>query len=87
MKGDLFIRDLWTQVTDSIHNMHVVNTNTPSYQSKPPKNCMKEKMINYLDTCLKQRWHFTPFVASVDGLLRVQSEASLNRITRQLAMY
>ena len=25
-KGDLLIRDLWQSGTDSVHNMHVVNT-------------------------------------------------------------
>ena len=30
LKGDLLIRDLWTQGTDSIHNMRVVNTDATS---------------------------------------------------------
>ena len=30
-KGDLLIRDLWQQGTDSVHNMRVVNTNALSY--------------------------------------------------------
>ena len=34
MKGDILIRDLWTQGTDSIHNMCVVNTDATSYQYK-----------------------------------------------------
>ena len=29
-KGDLLIRDLWKQGTDSIHNMRVVNTDATS---------------------------------------------------------
>ena len=32
LKGDLLIRDLWKQGTDSINNMGVVNTDTTSYQ-------------------------------------------------------
>ena len=36
-KGDLLIRDLWTQGTDSIHNMCVVNTDAVSYQSTTPE--------------------------------------------------
>ena len=31
-KGDLLIRALWTKGTDSIHDMHVVNTDAVSYQ-------------------------------------------------------
>ena len=40
LKGDLLIRDLWTQGTDSIHDMHVVNTESTSYHSKNPKKCL-----------------------------------------------
>ena len=32
-KGDLLIRDLWTQGMDSIHDMHVVNIDAVSYHS------------------------------------------------------
>ena len=35
LKGDLLIRELWTQGAEIIHNMFVVNTNSTSYQSKP----------------------------------------------------
>ena len=38
--GGLLIRDLWTQGTDSIHDMCVVNTDTVSYQSKTPEKCL-----------------------------------------------
>ena len=31
-KGDLLIRNIFTQGTDSIHNMHVINTDAISYQ-------------------------------------------------------
>ena len=37
-KWDLLIRDLWTQGTDSIHEMHVVNTDAVSYQYKKPRS-------------------------------------------------
>jgi hypothetical protein len=29
----------------------------------------REKKKKYLEACLEQRWHFSPFVASTDGLL------------------
>ena len=31
LKGDILIRDLWTQGTGSIHDMHDVNTDATSY--------------------------------------------------------
>ena len=39
----------------------------------------------YLEACLQQRRHFSPFVASVDGLLGVEARATLKRIASCLA--
>ena len=41
LKGGLLIRDLWTQGTDIIHNMRVVNTDATSYKSKSPKKLLE----------------------------------------------
>ena len=41
MEGDLLIRYLYTQGTDSIHNMRVVNTDATSYQSKTPEKFLE----------------------------------------------
>ena len=72
-KGDLLIRDLWQQGTDSVHDMCVVNTDALLYLEKAPEKCLhkaeKVKKKMYMEACLHQRWHFSPFVASVDGLL------------------
>ena len=40
-KGDLLIQDLWTQGTDSIYDMCVVNTDAVSYQSKTPEKYLE----------------------------------------------
>ena len=39
----------------------------------------------YLEACLQQRQHFSPFVASDDGLLGVEATATLKRIASCLA--
>ena len=39
----------------------------------------------YLEACLQQRQHFSPFVASVDGLLGVEVTATLKRLASCLA--
>ena len=39
----------------------------------------------YLEACLQQRQHFSPFLASVDGLLEVEAMATLKRIASRLA--
>ena len=41
-KGDLLIRDLWQNGTDSVHDMCVVNTDTKSHSEKPPEKCLPE---------------------------------------------
>ena len=63
---------------DSIHNMHVVNTDALTYQgwlpNKFPQNAQKEKNRKYLEACLNQRRRLYPFVVSLDGLIGVDSE-------------
>ena len=39
----------------------------------------------YLEACLQQRRHFSPFVASVDGLLGVETTATLKSVASCLA--
>ena len=88
-KGDLLIRDLWDNGTDSVHDMRVVNTDAKSYWGRTPEKCMEEaekgKKKMYLEACLQQRRHFSLFVASVDGLLGVEATATLKRIASCLA--
>ena len=77
-----------TQGTDSIHDMCVVNNDAVSHQYKTPEKCLEtadhENKKKYLNTCLHQHQHFTPFIASVDGLLGVEAEATLKHITGRL---
>ena len=88
-KDDLLIRYLWQQGTDSVHDMHVVNTDALTHRTKDPEKCLhkavqgKKKM--YLEACLKQRRHFSHFFALVDGLLGVEATATLKRLASRLA--
>ena len=45
----------------------------------------RAKKRMYLEACLQQRRHFSPFVDSVDGLLGVEATATLKRIPIRLA--
>ena len=40
-KGDSLIRDLWQNRTDSVHDMHVVNTDAKSHVGKTPDKCLQ----------------------------------------------
>ena len=87
--GDLLIRDLWQQGTDSVHEMRVVNTDALYHVRKTPEKCLHEaergKKKTYPEACLHQRRHFSPFVDSVDGLLGVEATDTLKRIASCLA--
>ena len=69
--------------------MRVVNTDTMLYVQKTPEKFLHEdergKKKMYLEACLQQHRHFSPFVASVDGLLGVEATATLKRISSRLA--
>ena len=83
-KGDLLLRDLWQNGTDSVYDMRVVSTDAKSYREKSPEKCLEEAEKNkkkmYMERCLQQGRHFSPFVASVYGLLGVEETATLKRI-------
>ena len=57
-KEGLLIRDIWTQGTDSIHNMRVVNTDAVSYQYKTSEKCLDivdhNKKKKYPNSCLNE---------------------------------
>ena len=69
--------------------MRVVNTDAKSYLERSPERCLEEaergKKKMYLEACIQQRRQFSPFVASVDGLLGVRATATLKRIASRLA--
>ena len=68
--------------------MPVVNTDTKSHSVKTPTNCLQEaergEKRMYLEACLQQRRHFSPFFASVDGLLGVEATETLKRLSSRL---
>ena len=89
LKGDILIQYLWIQRTYSIHEMHVVNTYTISYQPQTPEKCLETseqgKNNKYLHACLNKRHKFTPFITSVDGLIGVDKEATPKILASRLA--
>ena len=68
--------------------MRVVNTDAKFYWEKSPERYLEEaekgKKKMYLEACLQQRRHFSPFVASVNGILGVEATATLKRIAIRL---
>ena len=69
--------------------MRVMNTDDLKHRTKDPEKCVHEaergKNKMYLEACLQQRRHLSPFVASVHGLLGVEATATLKRLAGRLA--
>jgi hypothetical protein len=64
-RGDILLPGFWACSTDCIVDIRVTNTDP----AKVLITQEKEKKHKYLEPCLEQRRHFTPFVCSTDGLL------------------
>jgi hypothetical protein len=45
------------------------------------KGHKREKKKKYLEVCLEQHWHFSPFVASTDNLLDKESRILLKNLS------
>ena len=69
--------------------MRGMNIDDTYFLAKTPEKCLQEasraKKKMYLEACLQKRRHFSPFVASVDGLLDVEVAATLKSISSRLA--
>jgi hypothetical protein len=76
-RGDILVGGLWTCGTDYISNVRIMDVDAKSQQSKDPHKVLeaheREKKKKDLEACLEQRRHFSPFVASKDGLLGKKS--------------
>ena len=69
--------------------MSVMNTDALSHHNKSMEKCLRivenGKKRKYLEACLRKHYHFLPFVVSMDGLLGVETEDTLKRISIRLA--
>ena len=64
--------------------MQIGNTYAKSHSAQSLEKCLQEaeraKKKMYLEACLQQSRHFSPLVASVNGLLGVEAKSTLKRI-------
>jgi hypothetical protein len=88
-RGDILVRGLWARGTDCIIDVHITDVDSKSQRSKDPHKVLeaheREKKKKYLEACLKQRRHFSPFVASTDSLLGKESQTLLKKLSALLA--
>ncbi len=66
-----------------------MDVDSKSQRSKDPHKVLealeREKKKKYPEACLEQRRHFSPFVASTDGLLGKESRTLLKKLSALLA--
>ena len=88
-RGDLLVRGFWDRNTDCIIDVRIVDVNQPSYLHRKPTSIIKSaengKKNMYLEPCLDQGRHFTPFVVSCEGLLGREADVFLKRLSQKLA--
>jgi hypothetical protein len=88
-RGDILIRGLWARGTDCIIDVRITDVDAKSNRSKAPVKVLatheREKKKKYLEACLEQRRHFSPFVVSTDGLLGKEAKTLLKKLSAQLA--
>eukprot|EP00957_Ditylum_brightwellii_P000044 3243-Ditylum_brightwellii.AAC.1 len=88
--GHLSIRGLWERQTDNIIDIRITNSDAKSYLNKTVAKHLlakeKEKKDNYLPLCREQWKNFTPFVATVDGILGREAEMMCKQLAKQLAL-
>lgn len=88
-RGDLLIRGLWARSTDCIIDVRMTDIDCPSNRSRKPESVLaaheREKKKKYLQPCLEQRRHFTPFVTSTDGLIGEEAKTLLKKLASDLA--
>jgi tRNA 2-selenouridine synthase SelU len=74
---------------DIIVDDRVTDTDAKPYQSRDPHKVLatqeREKKKKYLQSCLEQRKHFTPFVVFTDGFIGREAGELLKRFSLRLA--
>jgi hypothetical protein len=67
----------------------ITDTDAKSNRSKDPYKVLeaheREKKRKYLEPCLEQRRHSTPFVVSTDGLIGREAKTMLKKLSALLA--
>jgi hypothetical protein len=84
-RGNLLIQGFWARGTDVIVDVCVTDTDAKPYRSRDPHKVLatqeREKKKKYLQSCLEQRKHFTPFALSTEGLIGREAGELLKRLS------
>eukprot|EP00957_Ditylum_brightwellii_P107093 8171146-Ditylum_brightwellii.AAC.1 len=88
--GNLMIHHLWKHQVDAVIDVRITDTDAKSYILHPLETVLaaqeKGKKGKYLNSCLEQNHHFSPFVVSVDGMLGKQAAMATNYVKTMMSL-
>ena len=89
LRADVAIRGVYENQTQALLDIRVTYTDEESMKLKSITQVLKgqeeEKKRKYKKACEERRFHFTPFVCSVDGVLGKEAQSFLKRLGHQLS--
>uniref|UniRef100_A0A1X7V366 Uncharacterized protein n=1 Tax=Amphimedon queenslandica TaxID=400682 RepID=A0A1X7V366_AMPQE len=82
-------KGVWQPQATALFDVHVINTDAPSYINKTPdtvlKNAEKEKKMKYGCACKDRHASVTPLCISIDGLIGKEMESFDQHLAESLA--
>lgn len=89
LRGDLSCRGVWDAQKEALFDIRVVDTDAPSYISRPVTSVLKsaedEKIRKYSNDCELRHATFTPLVTSVDGVFAPQMSTFIKHLGAAIA--
>ena len=90
LRADFSVRGVYENQVEASLDIRVTDTDAESFKLKSVPQVLKtqetEKKRKYKKACEERRWHFTPFVCSVDGALGKEAVGFLKRLAHKLAI-
>ena len=88
-RGDILIHGLFEKQTSCILDVRVTDSDCPSNLLASPEKVLarheREKKKKYLEACLEERRHFSPYVCDCYGLLGEEAKAVNKKLAAKLA--
>ena len=90
LRADISVRGVYENQVEASLDIRVTDTDAESFKLKSVLQVLKsqemDKKRKYKKPCEERRWHFTPFICSVDGALGKEALGFLKRLAHKLAI-
>ena len=87
--ADLQVHGIWQPQVDVLFDVHVVETDAPTYCNHSPQIVLRSaeavKKQKYLEACLACYACFTPLCFSIDGMLGTEADIFIRRWADKLS--